>query len=117
MTPGKDFGIIVRTAGGPEALEWSELETRAPARGEALLAQRAIGVNFIDTYYRKGAYPWPETPLIPGGEAAGVVEAVGEGVTQVSCGRLTLVTPPPVRVIRNGGWSSSVASEEMPFQA
>ena len=54
MTQGKDFGIIVRTAGGPESLEWSELDTPAPARGEALIAQRAIGVNFIDTYYRKG---------------------------------------------------------------
>ena len=90
----KDFGIIVRTPGGPEALEWSELETPAPARGEALIAQRAIGVNFIDTYYRKGAYPWPMTPLIPGGEAAGVVEAVGEGVTDVKAGdRVAYILP------------------------
>lgn len=89
-----DFGIIVRTAGGPEVLEWSELETPAPARGEALIAQRAIGVNFIDTYYRKGAYPWPSTPLIPGGEAAGVVEAVGEGVTDVKAGdRVAYILP------------------------
>jgi NADPH2:quinone reductase len=75
-----DFGIIVRTAGGPEALEWSELETAAPNLGEVRLVQHAIGVNFIDTYFRKGAYPWPTTPLIPGGEAAGVIDAVGEGV-------------------------------------
>jgi NADPH2:quinone reductase len=94
VTPGKDFGIIVRTPGGPEALEWSELETPAPARGEALIAQRAIGVNFIDTYFRKGAYPWPMTPLIPGGEAAGVVEAVGEGVTEVKPGdRVAYILP------------------------
>ena len=94
MTSGKDFGIIVRAAGGPEALEWCELETAAPARGEALIAQRAIGVNFIDTYYRKGAYPWPMTPLIPGGEAAGVVEALGEGVTDVKPGdRVAYVLP------------------------
>jgi NADPH:quinone reductase len=94
MTTAKDFGIIVRTAGGPEALEWSELETPAPAHGEALIAQRAIGVNFIDTYYRKGAYPWPMTPLIPGGEAAGVVEAVGEGVTDVKPGdRVAYILP------------------------
>jgi NADPH2:quinone reductase len=70
----------VRTAGGPEALEWSELETAAPNLGEVRLVQHAIGVNFIDTYFRKGAYPWPTTPLIPGGEAAGVIDAVGEGV-------------------------------------
>lgn len=74
-----DFGMIVRTAGGPEALEWSELETAAPGPGEVRIVQHAIGVNFIDTYYRKGHYPWPMTPLIPGGEAAGVVDAVGEG--------------------------------------
>jgi NADPH:quinone reductase len=74
-----DFGIIVRTAGGPEALEWSELSTAEPGHGEVRIVQHAIGVNFIDTYFRKGAYPWPTTPLIPGGEAAGIVEAVGEG--------------------------------------
>jgi NADPH:quinone reductase len=74
-----DFGVIVRTAGGPEALEWSELTTPAPGAGEVRIVQHAIGVNFIDTYYRKGHYPWPVTPLIPGGEAAGVVDAVGEG--------------------------------------
>jgi NADPH:quinone reductase len=74
-----DFGIIVQTAGGPEALEWSELETAAPGPGEVRIVQHAIGVNFIDTYYRKGHYPWPMTPLIPGGEAAGVVDAAGEG--------------------------------------
>jgi NADPH2:quinone reductase len=60
-------------------LEWSELQTAPPARGEVRIEQRAIGVNFLDTYFRKGAYPWPTTPLIPGGEAAGIVEAVGEG--------------------------------------
>ena len=77
--PTADFGIIVRTAGGPEALEWGELTTAAPAAGEVRIVQHAIGVNFIDTYYRKGHYPWPTTPLIPGAEAAGIVEAVGEG--------------------------------------
>jgi NADPH:quinone reductase len=75
-----NFGIVVRRAGGPEMLEWSELETAPPARGEVRIAQRAIGVNFIDVYFRKGVYPWPTTPLVPGGEAAGIVEAVGEGV-------------------------------------
>jgi NADPH2:quinone reductase len=74
-----DFGIIVGTPGGPEVLEWSELQTAAPGPGEVRIVQHAVGVNFIDTYYRKGAYPWPTTPLIPGAEAAGVVDAVGEG--------------------------------------
>jgi NADPH2:quinone reductase len=89
-----DFGIIVRTAGGPEALEWSELDTAAPGRGEVSLVQHAIGVNFIDTYFRKGAYPWPTTPLIPGGEAAGVVDAVGEGVSEFKAGDRVAYTLP-----------------------
>jgi len=60
---------------------WSEVETPAPGEGEVLIRHTAIGVNFLDTYYRSGLYPWPETPMIPGGEAAGVVEALGPGVT------------------------------------
>lgn len=55
--PAADFGILARTAGGPEMLEWSALETALPGRGEARVAQRAIGVNFIDTYYRKELIP------------------------------------------------------------
>jgi NADPH:quinone reductase len=94
VTSNPDFGIIVRTPGGPESLEWSELKTGMPARGEVLIAQRAVGVNFIDTYYRKGAYPWPMTPLIPGGEVAGVVEAVGEAVTEFKPGDRVAYTLP-----------------------
>jgi NADPH:quinone reductase len=94
VTQSADFGIIVHAPGGPEVLEWSELTTTAPARGEVLIAQRAVGVNFIDTYYRKGAYPWPVTPLIPGGEAAGVVEEVGEGVADFKPGDRVAYTLP-----------------------
>jgi NADPH:quinone reductase len=87
MTAGNsDFGIVVRTAGGPETMEWTQLQTAAPGPGEVRIQQKAIGVNFIDTYFRKGVYPWPTTPLIPGGEAAGVVEGVGEGVTDFKLG-------------------------------
>lgn len=94
MTNSADFAIVVRAPGGPETLEWIEIDTAAPARGEVLIAQRAVGVNFIDTYFRKGAYPWPMTPLIPGGEAAGVVEAVGEGVTDFKAGDRVAYTLP-----------------------
>jgi len=76
-----EFGIVARKAGGPEVLEWAALEIATPGPGEVRVAQRAIGLNFIDTYYREGAYPWPSDPLIPGGEAAGVVEAVGPGTS------------------------------------
>ena len=89
-----DFGIVVRTAGGPETLEWTPLETAAPGRGEVRIVQKAIGVNFIDTYFRKGVYAWPTTPLIPGGEAAGIVDAVGEDVTDLRPGdRVAYVLP------------------------
>jgi NADPH2:quinone reductase len=69
----KDMGVVVRTAGGPDALEWTAVETAAPGPGEVRIVQRAVGVNFIDTYFRSGLYPWPSTPLIPGAEAAGAV--------------------------------------------
>ena len=49
-----EFGIVVRTPGGPENLEWTELPTVAPGPNEVRIAQHAIGVNFIDTYFRKG---------------------------------------------------------------
>ena len=75
----QDFGIVAHAPGDASVLQWTALNTGAPGPHEVLLAQRAVGVNFIDTYYRKGLYPWPSTPLIPGGEASGVVEAVGAG--------------------------------------
>ena len=81
-----DMAIVARAAGGPDVLEWIAYETPAPGPGEARIAQRAIGVNFIDTYYRSGSYPWPTTPLIPGAEAAGVVEDVGPGVAGLAPG-------------------------------
>jgi NADPH:quinone reductase len=81
-----DMAIVARAAGGPEVLEWIAQDTPAPGPGEARIAQRAIGVNFIDTYYRSGSYPWPTTPLIPGAEAAGVVEDVGPGVAGLAPG-------------------------------
>jgi NADPH2:quinone reductase len=89
-----DMGVVVRAAGGPEALEWTEVDTPAPAAGEVRIAQRAIGVNFIDTYFRSGLYPWPSTPLIPGAEAAGVVEDCGAGVSGLSPGDRVAYTMP-----------------------
>ena len=91
---GVDMGVVVRAPGGPEALEWTALETAAPGRGEVRVVQRAIGVNFIDTYFRSGLYPWPTTPLIPGGEAAGVVEQVGEAVVDLKPGDRVAYTLP-----------------------
>ena len=76
---------ILRATGGPEVIEWNELELGAPGPGQALVEQRAVGVNFIDVYHRTGAYPAP-LPAGLGLEAAGQVIAVGDGVSEVAPG-------------------------------
>lgn len=77
--------IRIHTPGGPEALRLEELPVSAPRAGEALVRVAAAGVNFIDVYQRTGFYPLA-TPFTLGQEAAGTVEAVGEGVTLVTPG-------------------------------
>ncbi len=62
--------------GGPEVIGWRDVELPPPGPGEALVRTTAIGLNFIDTYYRRGIYP-AELPSGLGMEGAGVVEAVG----------------------------------------
>ena len=89
-----DGGVVVHTAGGPDALGTGDFDTGAPGRGEVRVEQRAIGVNFIDTYFRSGLYPWPSSPLIPGAEAAGVVAQVGEAVTELAVGDRVAYTMP-----------------------
>ncbi|MDH3266915.1 MAG: quinone oxidoreductase [Gammaproteobacteria bacterium] len=71
--------------GGPEVLQWEALDIPAPATGEAQIRHTAIGLNLIDTYKRTGLYP-VALPAVLGSEAAGVVEAVGDGVTDVKVG-------------------------------
>jgi len=77
--------IQVKRHGGPEALEYVEVETPRPKNGEALVRLEAIGVNFVDVYHRTGLYRL-ELPLTPGSEGVGVVEEVGPGVTEVRKG-------------------------------
>ncbi len=72
--------VVVRRHGGPEVLEIETYEPPAPGPGEVRLRHTAIGLNFIDVYFRTGLYPPPQLPFTPGFEACGVVEAVGEGV-------------------------------------
>lgn len=72
--------IRVHHYGGAEQLRWEQTPMPQPGRGEVLIRQTAVGLNYIDVYHRTGFYPVPELPFTPGIEAAGVVEAVGEGV-------------------------------------
>ena len=77
--------IRLTRTGGPEVLEYVDVEVGEPGPGEARVRQHAIGLNFIDVYFRTGLYPMP-LPSGLGQEGAGVVEAVGEGVTHVRPG-------------------------------
>ena len=77
--------IRFHAIGGPEVLKWEEVQVGDPGPGEARIAHKAIGLNYIDTYHRTGLYPLP-LPSGIGLEAAGVVEAVGAGVTELKPG-------------------------------
>ena len=77
--------MIVRSVGGPEVIEREMFDPAPPAAGEIVIAQDAVGLNFIDTYYRSGLYPAP-LPFTLGVEAVGHVAAVGPGVTGLAVG-------------------------------
>nr|WP_110298326.1 quinone oxidoreductase [Blastomonas natatoria] len=76
---------VIRATGGPEVIEWQTVDVAAPGAGEVTLRQTAVGLNYIDTYHRRGIYP-VDLPSGLGLEAAGVVEAVGAGVEGLSVG-------------------------------
>ncbi len=79
--------IRIDGIGGPEVNRWVKVEVAAPGPGMARIRHTAIGVNFVDIYYRKGVYPPPGGfPLINGQEGAGIVTAVGEGVVDLKPG-------------------------------
>ena len=77
--------IRIEKTGGPEVLEWTDVDLPPPSAGQARVKHTAVGVNFIDIYHRTGLYKMP-LPLILGSEAAGVVEAVGAGVSVLKPG-------------------------------
>ena len=78
--------IRVHEPGGPEVLRWEDVSVGEPGPGEARVRHTAVGLNFVDVYYRTGLYKPPAYPFTPGSEAAGVVEAVGAGVADVKPG-------------------------------
>ena len=87
--------IRVHDHGGPEKMVLEDVPVGRPGPGEALIRHTAIGLNFLDTYYRSGLYPAPNgLPLIPGGEGAGVVLEAGEGVTGLKAGDRVAYTFP-----------------------
>jgi NADPH2:quinone reductase len=87
--------ILIRRYGGPEVLELADVEVGEPGPGQVRVRHEACGLNFIDVYQRTGLYNNP-LPLVPGMEGAGLVEAVGEGVTHLDAGdRVAYASQPP----------------------
>ena len=78
--------VRVHEFGGPEVMRIEEIEVPPPGKGEVLVRFHAAGVNFIDTYFRSGAYQPPSMPFVPGSEGAGEVIALGKGVKDVAEG-------------------------------
>ncbi|UJW86013.1 quinone oxidoreductase family protein [Devosia sp. SL43] len=77
--------IVVNQTGGPEVLSYEDWPLANPGPGQVALRQTAIGLNFIDTYQRSGLYPQP-MPFVAGNEGAGVITAIGDGVTDLKVG-------------------------------
>src|SRR6201991_2036313 len=86
--PGHDIhmhAIEVSETGGPEVLRYVDTSQPSPGHGELLIKAEAVGVNFIDTYFRSGQYP-REVPFVLGTEVCGIVEAVGDDVAALQVG-------------------------------
>uniref|UniRef100_A0A7C9CLQ6 NADPH:quinone reductase n=1 Tax=Opuntia streptacantha TaxID=393608 RepID=A0A7C9CLQ6_OPUST len=88
--------IRVHEFGGPEVLKWEDVEIGEPKEGEVRVRNRAIGLNFIDVYFRKGVYKAPSMPFTPGMEAVGEVVAVGPGLTGRQVGDLVAYAGHPL---------------------
>ncbi|MGB1007626.1 MAG: quinone oxidoreductase family protein, partial [Thalassobaculaceae bacterium] len=87
--------IRIHTAGGPEQMIWEDVEVGDPGPGQVRVRHTAVGLNFIDVYHRTGLYPLP-LPHGLGMEGAGIVEAIGTGVTDLAEGdRVAYASPPP----------------------
>ncbi|XP_030951589.1 uncharacterized protein LOC115975084 [Quercus lobata] len=88
--------IRVHELGGPEVLKWEDVELGEPKEGEIRVKNKAVGLNFIDVYFRKGVYKTPTLPYTPGMEAVGVVTAVGPGLTGRQVGDLVAYAGGPM---------------------
>ncbi|PON56393.1 Alcohol dehydrogenase superfamily, zinc-type [Trema orientale] len=86
----------VHELGGPEVLKWEDVEIGEPKEGEIRVRNKAIGLNFIDVYFRKGVYKAATLPFTPGMEACGVVTAVGPGLTGRQVGDLVAYAGTPM---------------------
>ena len=88
--------IRIHQTGGPDAMQWEDVEIGAPGPGEIRIRHEAVGLNYIDVYFRTGLYRAPSLPFSPGMEGAGIVEALGEGVGSLAVGDRVAYAAPPV---------------------
>jgi NADPH2:quinone reductase len=88
--------IRIHENGGPDVMTLEDVAVGSPGPGEVHLRQSAVGLNYIDVYFRTGLYPAPSMPFTPGMEAAGTVLAVGEGVADLKVGDNVAYAAPPV---------------------
>ena len=104
--------IRIYESGGPEVLKWEDFDPGKPEAGEALVRHEAVGLNFIDVYHRTGLYPLPELPATPGMEGAGIVQEIGEGVSEVAVGDRVAYAglPPGAYFLRLGTASGSATT-------
>lgn len=102
-------GIRFHETGGPEVLRWEEIEVGEPGPGQVRIRHHAVGLNFADTYFRTGYYPAP-LPAGMGVEAAGVIEAVGAGVTAFAVGDRVTYTGSPL-----GAYSTERVMDTVPL--
>jgi len=87
--------IVIHQTGGPEVLRYEDVTLPPPGKGEVRVRHTAIGVNYLDIYFRTGLYPSPSLPFTPGSEGAGIVTALGADVTGIKPGdRVAFVTSP-----------------------
>ena len=91
-----NMAVCIHQPGGPEVLRWEEYPVGDLQEGDILVRHTAVGLNFIDTYMRSGAYAVPDLPRPIGLEAAGVIEEIGPGVSGLNVGdRIAYASPPP----------------------
>jgi NADPH:quinone reductase len=88
--------IRIHAYGGPEVMQWEDVPTPEPGPGEALVHHEAVGLNYIDVYFRTGLYKAPGLPATIGMEAAGLVTAIGPGVTEVAVGDRVAYASAPI---------------------
>ncbi|MDP9128483.1 MAG: quinone oxidoreductase [Pseudomonadota bacterium] len=120
--------IQIHAHGGPEVLRWEEIDVPAPAAHEVRIRQEAVGLNYVDIYYRIGLYKAEKLPAILGMEAAGVIDAVGNGVTGFKIGDRVAYAGgptgayaesrimPAARVVALPAWCSSRQAASMLLQ-